>query len=139
MSHDPAANSPSAMKTRYAGPLMEKMGMELVEASANKVVARIPVEGNTQTIGLLHGGASAALAETVASIGAWVSSPDKVTLGVDIKVNHLRPAHSGWITAVGTPLYPGRTLSVWEIRLSDDSGTLTAFATCTIALRDQRP
>lgn len=118
---------------------MEKMGMDLVETSPGRVVARIPVEGNTQTIGLLHGGASAALAETVASIGAWVNNPGKVTLGVDIKVNHLRPAASGWVTGVGTPLHSGRTLSVWEIRLSDDSGTLTAFATCTIALRDPRP
>lgn len=115
---------------------MAKMGMELMEKSPERVVARIPVEGNTQSIGLLHGGASACLAETVASIGAWTSNPGKVTLGVDIKVNHLRPARQGWVTGTGTPLYSGRTLSVWEIRLSDDSGALTAFATCTIALRD---
>lgn len=118
---------------------MEKMGMELLETSEERVVARIPVEGNTQTIGLLHGGASAALAETVASIGAWINNPGKVTLGVDIKVNHLRPAKEGWVTGVGTPLYSGRSLSVWEIRLTDDSGTMTAFATCTIALREPRP
>ncbi len=112
--------------------------MEILESSRDKVVARIPVEGNTQTIGFLHGGASAALAETIASIGAWRSNPGKVTLGVDIKVNHLRPAKQGWVTGVGTPLYSGKSLSVWEVRISDDSGTMTAFGTCTIALRDPR-
>lgn len=124
---------------RGAGALMDKMGMEIQDATPERVVARIPVEGNTQSIGLLHGGASAALAETIASVGAWLKNPDKITLGVDIKVNHLRPAGEGWVTGVGTPLQSGKTLSVWEIRISDDSGVLTAFATCTIALREKRP
>jgi len=128
---------PEEVVLRGAGALMDKMGMEIQEATVDRVVARIPVEGNTQSIGLLHGGASAALAETIASVGAWLKNPEKITLGVDIKVNHLRPAGEGWITGVGVPLQSGKTLSVWEIRISDDAGMLTAFATCTIALRDK--
>ena len=136
----PEESPPNAedVAIRGAGALMDKMGMEILEAAPQRVVARIPVEGNSQSIGLLHGGASAALAETIASLGAWLQNPDKITLGVDIKVNHLRPASAGWVTGTGTPLQSGKTLSVWEIRISDDSGALTAFATCTIALRERR-
>lgn len=124
------------LESRGMGALMDRMGMEILEAGPDKVVARIPVEGNTQSIGLLHGGASACLAETIASVGSWLTNPTKITLGVDIKVNHLRPARSGWVTGVGLPLHSGRTLAVWEIRISDDTGKQTAFSTCTIALRD---
>jgi len=128
-------NALELLGDRGLGALMDKMGMELVEGGPGKVVARSPVEVNTQSIGLLHGGAWACLAETIASIGSWLANPEKTTLGVDIKVNHLRPARSGWVTGTGVPLHAGRTLAVWEIRMSDQEGKQTAFATCTIALR----
>jgi len=118
---------------------MEKLGMEILEAEPDRVVARIPVQGNTQTMGILHGGASAALAETIASMGAWLANPTKMTLGVDIKVNHLAAAAEGWITGIGVPLQSGKNLAVWEIRISDEAGKLTAFSTCTIALKSPRP
>lgn len=120
------------------GALMEKMGIEFLETSAERLVARLPVEGNTQPMGLFHGGASAALAETIASIGAWLQDTSKVTMGIEIKVNHLRPATKGWITGVGVPIHTSRSIAVWEIRMSDDDGRLTAFSTATIAIREPR-
>lgn len=123
---------------RGLGALMEKMGMEWLEGTAERVTARIPVEGNTQPYGLLHGGASAALAEHVASVGAWLVDPSKVTAGIEIKVNHIRPATKGWVTATGTPLHKGKTIQVWEIRLHDDDGKMTAYSTCTVAISDRK-
>ena len=117
---------------------MAKLGIQWLEASADKVVARIPVEGNTQPFGLLHGGASACLAETLASVGAWLVDRTKATMGIEIKVNHLKAARTGWITGVGLPLQIGRTVQVWEVRMTDDDGNLTAFSTCTIAVREPR-
>lgn len=127
-----------ALMAGGSGPLMEKMGIEWIEASGSRCIAKVPVEGNTQPYGLFHGGASAVLAETLASVGAWLVDTSKVTMGIEIKVNHLRPASRGWVTGVATPLHVGRTIQVWEIRLSDDEGKPTAFSTCTIAVREPR-
>jgi uncharacterized protein (TIGR00369 family) len=118
------------------GPLLEKMELEWLEASPDRVVARLPVKSNAQPFGVLHGGASAVLAESIASVGAWLADTSRIALGVELKVNHLRPAKSGWITGTGVPLMSGRNLNVWEIRIHDDEGQLTAFSTCTVALRD---
>ncbi|MGH2812922.1 MAG: PaaI family thioesterase, partial [Actinomycetota bacterium] len=103
-----------------------------------RLVARVPVEGNTQPYGLFHGGASAALAETLASVGAWLPDTSKVTMGVEIKVNHIRATREGWVTGTAVPLFTGRSISVWEIRLTDDAGRLVAFSTATIAVREPR-
>lgn len=110
--------------------------MEWIEATPDRLSARIPVEGNTQPFGLLHGGASAALAETLASVGSWLRHPEGVALGIEIKVNHLHGASRGWVTGVAVPLRAGRSVQVWEVRLTDEAGELTAFATCTITTRD---
>lgn len=120
------------------GALMEKMGLEWIEATSERTTARVPVEGNTQPFGLFHGGASACLAETIASVGAWVVDKTKVTMGIEIKVNHIRAATSGWVTGVGTPLFIGRSIQVWEVRMTNDEGELTAFSTVTIAVREPR-
>lgn len=117
---------------------MEKMGIEWLHATGDKVVARVPVEGNTQPLGLFHGGASASLAETIASVGAWLVDTSKVTMGIEIKVNHIRAAREGSITGTGVPIFKGRSIQVWEIRMENDAGELTAFSTCTIAVRDPR-
>jgi uncharacterized protein (TIGR00369 family) len=117
---------------------MEKMGFEWIGASAEKVVARVPVEGNTQPFGLFHGGASAALAETLASVGAWLVDTSKFTAGIEIKVNHIRPATKGYITGTGTPIHVGKSVQVWEIHMTDDEGNLTAYSTVTIAVREPR-
>ena len=133
-----AAERVTALMAGGSGSLMEKMGIEWLEASGKRCVAKVPVDGNTQPYGLFHGGASAVLAETLASVGAWLVDTSKVTMGIEIKVNHLRPASKGWVTGVATPLHIGRTIQVWEIRLSDDEGQTTAFSTCTIAVREPR-
>ena len=85
------------------GGLNEKMGIELVEISAERVVATMPVEGNTQPYGLLHGGASVVLAETLGSVGsAMHAHPDRLSVGVDINATHHRSATSGTVTGVAT-------------------------------------
>lgn len=129
---------PEQLMAAGPGALMVKMGFEFLEVDPDRVVGRVPVEGNTQPMGLFHGGASAALAETIASIGAWLKDTSKVTMGIEIKVNHLRPATKGWVTGVGVPIHTSRSIAVWEIRMSDDEGRPTAFSTATIAIREPR-
>lgn len=129
---------PEQLMAAGPGALMVKMGFEFLEVSPDRVVGRVPVEGNTQPMELFHGGASAALAETIASIGAWLKDTSKVTMGIEIKVNHLRPATKGWVTGVGMPIHTSRSIAVWEIRMSDDEGRPTAFSTATIAIREPR-
>jgi len=118
-----------------SGALAAKMGIEWVEVDPKRVVARMPVEGNTQPFGLLHGGASGVLAETLASIGGWLNAPDRLVLGLELKVNHLRPAREGWLTGTGVPIHLGRTTQLWEMRITDEAGRLVAFSTCTLAIR----
>lgn len=128
----------AALRGAGAGALMERMGLEWIEASGTRVVARVPVEGNTQPFGLFHGGASASLAETLASVGAWLVDTSKYTAGIEIKVNHIKAASQGHVTGTGTPLHVGKSIQVWEVHLTDDDGSLTAYSTVTIAVRDQR-
>lgn len=118
------------------GALMEKLGIEWLETKPERVVARIPVEGNTQPVGFLHGGASACLAETLASVGSWLNDTSKMTFGIEVKVNHLRSVRNGFVTGVCVPLQLGRRVQVWEIRMTDDDDRLIAFSTCTIAIKD---
>lgn len=133
---DGTAERLAALNERVRGSLMEKMGLEWLEAGPQRVVARIPVDGNTQPLGLLHGGASAVLAESIASMGGWLADESKIVLGVELKVNHIRPGRTGFITGVGVPLHTGSSLAVWEVRMSDDENRLTAFSTCTVAFRE---
>lgn len=119
-----------------SGALAEKMGIEFVETDPKRVVARMPVEGNTQPFGILHGGASAVLAETLASIGGWLNAPQKMVLGLELKVNHLRPAKRGWLTGTGVPIHIGRTTQLWEMRITDEDDRLIAFSTCTLVTRE---
>jgi uncharacterized protein (TIGR00369 family) len=123
-----------------AGTLIEKLRLEFLEASTDRVVARIPVEGNTQPYGVLHGGATAALCETVASIGSAVAAgPDKLVVGIELNVNHIRAVRDGHVTATGTPLHMGRTTAVWEMKVHDDHGRLVAVSRLTVAIRDVSP
>jgi uncharacterized protein (TIGR00369 family) len=119
------------------GTLMETLGLEFLESGPDRVVARIPVKGNTQPYGVLHGGATAALCETVASFGtALAAGPDKVVMGVELNVNHIRAVREGYVTATGTPLHLGRTTAVWDMRVHDDDGRLVAVSRLTVAIRD---
>jgi 1,4-dihydroxy-2-naphthoyl-CoA hydrolase len=119
------------------GTLMETLGLEFLENGPDRVVARIPVKGNTQPYGVLHGGATAALCETVASFGtALAAGPDKIVMGVELNVNHIRAVREGYVTATGTPLHLGRTTAVWDMRVHDDDGRLVAVSRLTVAIRD---
>ena len=118
-----------------SGALAAKMGIEWVEVDPKRVVARMPVEGNTQPLGLLHGGASGVLAETLASVGGWLNAPDRMVLGLELKINHLRSAREGWLTGTAVPVHLGRTTQLWEIRIIAEDDRLVAFSTCTLAVR----
>lgn len=117
------------------GRLNEKMGVELVEISAQRVVATMPVEGNTQPFGLLHGGASVVLAETLGSVGSAIHAhPDKVAVGVDINATHHRSATSGTVTGVATAIHLGRTSTAYDIVITDERGKRVCTSRITCAL-----
>jgi 1,4-dihydroxy-2-naphthoyl-CoA hydrolase len=122
------------------GRLNDKLGVELVEVSAERVVATMPVEGNTQPYGLLHGGASVALAETLGSIGSAIHAyPARIAVGVDINATHHRAATSGIVTGVATAIHLGRSSTAYEIVISDDQGRRVCTSRITCALLDARP
>lgn len=119
------------------GSLNERMGIEFIAADREKLVARMPVEGNTQPYGILHGGASGVIAETVGSIGSAVHSSQFGTLpvGLELSCAHHKSASSGFITATGRPITLGKTMTCWEIVLTDDEGNRTCTARLTCYLR----
>lgn len=120
------------------GELSKRMGIKLVEASPERVVATMPVNGNTQPHGILHGGASCVLAETVGSIGASLhAGPDHIALGIEISASHHRSASAGLLTGVATPLHLGRTLATYAIVITDeqDRPVCTSRLTCIIRAR----
>ncbi|MFT4081277.1 MAG: hotdog fold thioesterase [Nocardioides sp.] len=118
------------------GGLNVKLGLELVEASVGRVVGTIPVEGNTQPYGLLHGGASVALAETLGSVGSALhaTTMDKLAVGVDINATHHRSARSGLVTGVATAIHLGRSSAAYEVVISDDRGRRVCTSRITCAL-----
>ncbi|SRR5712692_7457448 len=123
----------------WAGTLIERLGIELVEAAPERMVARMPVVGNTQPYGLLHGGATAALCETIASFGtALIAGPERLVMGIELNVNHLRSVTHGYVTATGVPLHAGRTTAVWSMEVRDDEGRLVAVSRLTLAVRSPR-
>ncbi|HEX4872081.1 MAG TPA: hotdog fold thioesterase [Nevskiaceae bacterium] len=117
--------------------LLDALGIEIVEFSKTRVVATMPVDGRThQPIGLLHGGASVALAETVASMGAWlhVDPAKETTVGLEINANHLRGKRDGVVTATGVPLHSGRRTHVWSVEIRDEQQRLVCISRCTLAV-----
>ncbi|MGI5159464.1 PaaI family thioesterase [Microbispora sp. CA-102843] len=119
--------------------LHQRMGIEILEASAERVVGRMPVEGNTQPYGLLHGGASCVLAETLGSTGAALhAGAGRIAVGIEINATHHRSATSGHITAVATRVHGGRTLATYAIEIADDEGRAVCTARLTCMLRDSR-
>ncbi|URN96778.1 MAG: hotdog fold thioesterase [Candidatus Pristimantibacillus lignocellulolyticus] len=123
------------------GTIIETLGIETLELSAQKVVCTMPVNEKTkQPFGLLHGGASVVLAETVASIGAWASidQENEIAMGMEINANHLRSVGQGIVTAVGTPLHKGRSSAVWDIKITDEQNRLICVSRCTVAIAKKR-
>lgn len=120
------------------GALADRMGIELVTVSKEQVVATMPVEGNTQPFGLLHGGASCVLAETVGSIASNIHGhPDRVAVGIEINATHHRAARRGTVTAVATPAHLGRSLATYEIIITDDKDRKICTARLTCMLVDR--
>jgi len=117
------------------GALNEKLGIELLEISAERVVATMPVSGNTQPYGLLHGGASVALAETLGSVGSALHAlPDKLSVGVDINATHHRAATSGIVTGTATAIHLGRSSAAYEVVITDEEGRRVCTSRITCAL-----
>lgn len=115
--------------------LHEKLGIEITRASAAEVVGSMPVTGNTQPAGLLHGGATAALIEGLASLAAWLHAhPERVAVGVDLNVTHLRPVTSGKVTGRAVPVRLGNGTVVHTVDVHDDEGRLTATGRLTSQL-----
>ena len=124
---------------RAPGQLTERMGIEVTEWDPERLVGTMPVDGNRQPYGLLNGGASCVLAETLGTLAALLNAPDgKIAVGVDINATHHRPAREGVVTGVCTPAHRGRTTATYEIAISDESGrrTCTARLTCALIARD---
>jgi uncharacterized protein (TIGR00369 family) len=120
------------------GELAESMGIEIVEATSSRLVGRMPVAGNRQPFGLLHGGASVVLAETLGSIAAALhGGPEKVPVGIEINATHHRSATSGHVTGTATAVSLGRTLASYEVVIEDDEGARLCTARITCLLRDR--
>jgi 1,4-dihydroxy-2-naphthoyl-CoA hydrolase len=123
-----------------AGHLGERMGVTVLEAAPEKVVGTLPVEGNTQPYGLLHGGASAVLAETLGSVGAMLhGGPAKIAVGVDLNCTHHRGVRSGLVTGTATPVHRGRSTATYEVVITEESGKRVCTARLTCLLRDAEP
>jgi 1,4-dihydroxy-2-naphthoyl-CoA hydrolase len=119
------------------GALTKKMGIEFLELSAERSVARMPVDGNTQVIGLLHGGAHVVLGESLGSISSAIhAGPGRYAVGIEINATHSRSITSGWVTGTCTALVLGRTLATHEIVMTDENGRRLSTVRMTNMLRD---
>lgn len=127
------------IRERGIGDLDKKMGIEIIEASPERLVATMPVEGNTQPIGLLHGGANVVLAESLGSIGTQLhAGADRKIVGVDINATHHKSATSGIVTAVATAISLGKTLCSYNVEVKNDKGERTCTARITCLILNQR-
>lgn len=122
---------------RGMGALAEKMGLEFTEFTIERSVATMPVEGNTQPVGLMHGGAYVVLGESLGSMAANLhAGPGRLAVGVDINATHTRSATSGIVTGVCTPVHLGRSITVHEIVVTDDQGRRCSTIRITNMIKD---
>jgi uncharacterized protein (TIGR00369 family) len=116
---------------------MERMGIEWLEVGSARLMARMPVAGNAQVYGVLHGGATATLCETVGSFGTAVAvGLDRRVVGIQLSINHLRAVREGHVTCTGIPVRVGKRVAVWDLRVTDDRDDLVAVSTLTVSIRD---
>jgi uncharacterized protein (TIGR00369 family) len=126
--------------TTGEGTLAGRMGIKILSASGTEVVATMPVAGNIQPYGLLHGGASCVLAETIGSLGAVLHAGlDRVVVGIEISATHHRGVSEGEVTAVATLAHGGRTLATYDIAITDEAGRRLCTSRLTCLIRDQVP
>jgi len=117
------------------GDLNDKMGVQLLEVSPERVVGTMPVKGNTQPYGLLHGGASVVLAESLGSVGSAMHAyPDRQAVGVDINATHHRSARNGVVTGTATAVHLGRSSACYEVVITDEEGRRLCTSRITCAL-----
>ena len=143
----PGASAPGAsddalaqVQASLAGTLMERMGIQILEASPTRLVGTMPVLGNTQPYGLLHGGASVVLAETLGSYGAMLhAGPGRRAVGVEVGASHHRSATTGLVTGTATALHLGSTTAVYEIVVEDSRSKRVCTARLTCLLIERRP
>ncbi len=142
-SDDPFGADPATteLMARWADEqLTERMGINITEWDPDRMVGTMPVAHNRQPFGLLHGGASAVLAETLGSMAGWLwGRPDKVPLGLELSCSHHRAATEGQVTGVCTPLHRGRAVATFEIRISDEHDRPICTARLTCLLRERPP
>jgi len=139
----PAGGTPQAtadwINEAGAQTLAGRLGITFVEASVDRLVATMPVAGNHQLYGMLHGGASVTLAESLGSIGAALHAGDgHIAVGVDINATHHRAVRSGLVTGVATPLALGRSTATYEVVITDETGQRVCTSRITCALRGRR-
>lgn len=118
--------------------VVKDLGIEFAELEPERVVATMPVDGrHVQPLGFLHGGISVTLAESVATVGAWLNCPEgKIAFGSEINASHLRPKREGTLIAVGTPVQIGRTNQVWEVHIRDQDDKPVCISRCRLAVVD---
>jgi uncharacterized protein (TIGR00369 family) len=124
------------LRERSKNTLIEQLGIEYLELGDDYLKARMPVDYRTrQPAGILHGGASVALAETLGSVaaGLCVNREKQTIVGLDINANHIRPVTEGWVTGVARPLHVGSTTQVWEIRICNEREQLVCISRLTVA------
>lgn len=126
----------AALTAQARNTAIEHLGIEFIEVGDDFLRARVPVDARTrQPFGLLHGGVSVVLAETLGSTGAGLTcAPGHRAVGLDINANHLRAVTTGWVTGVARPVHLGRTTQVWQIDMSDEQGHLTCVSRITMAI-----
>ncbi|MBK9656865.1 MAG: hotdog fold thioesterase [Rhodanobacteraceae bacterium] len=136
-----SALTPEQLNALSHNTIGEHLGMEITEVGDDFVRGRMPVDRRThQPYGLLHGGASVVLAESLGSIGAgMVAGGDAAVVGIEINANHLRGVRAGWVTGTARPLHTGRSTQVWEIRIENDEGALVCISRLTMAVVSKVP
>ncbi|TFZ01876.1 hotdog fold thioesterase [Ramlibacter humi] len=124
----------------HVGTAVQHLGIEFLEVGDDFIRARVPVDTRTrQPYGILHGGVSVVLAETLGSCGAmYASGEDQRAFGLDINANHLKAAPSGWVTGTARPVHIGRSTHVWAIEMTNEKGELTCVARITMAMLPAR-
>jgi 1,4-dihydroxy-2-naphthoyl-CoA hydrolase len=133
--------SVAALTALHVDTAVAYLGIEFLEVGEDFIRARIPVDTRTrQPMGILHGGVSVVLAETLGSCGAvYASPPGCQAVGLDINANHLRKASDGWVTGIARPVHIGRSTQVWHIDLTNDRGQLTCVSRLTMAILAPAP
>jgi 1,4-dihydroxy-2-naphthoyl-CoA hydrolase len=132
--------TPEQMNAAHRGSMVSHLGIEFIDVAEDSLTARMPVDERTiQPFGMLHGGASVALAETLGSVAASLTLDTrlKIPVGMEINANHIRPVTSGWVTGVVQPVHIGSATQVWEIRITNERGKLVCISRLTLAVIDR--